>query len=70
MGTMSTQRPYPAGIDLVEQDKCPRGLGMAMGCMLCAYGHMTECHYPMDCEEADCEHFRAQKEHHEEDTLP
>jgi len=25
-----------------------------MGCMLCEYGHMLACHYPMTCDEADC----------------
>ena len=28
--------------------------------MLCSYGHMLECHYPMTCEEAHCTHYEAQ----------
>lgn len=28
-----------------------------MNCMLCIYGHITECHYPETCEEALCNHF-------------
>lgn len=28
-----------------------------MACMLCQFGHMTECHYPLDCEEAQCSHL-------------
>jgi hypothetical protein len=27
--------------------------------MACPFGHMLECHYPMDCEEATCSHFLA-----------
>jgi len=23
----------------------------------CAYGHMTECHYPQTCREANCSHM-------------
>lgn len=26
-------------------------------CMTCPYGHMTECHYPLTCEEAHCSHY-------------
>ncbi len=28
-----------------------------MECMFCPYGHMTECHYPLDCYEAKCSHY-------------
>ena len=28
----------------------------------CQYGHMTECHYPMTCEEAECSHYEAEME--------
>jgi len=26
-------------------------------CIFCPYGHMTECHYPLDCEQANCSHM-------------
>ena len=26
-------------------------------CMMCPYGHMTSCHFPYTCEEADCDHY-------------
>lgn len=29
-----------------------------MSCMFCPYGHMLECHYPMTCEEAECDHYQ------------
>jgi len=28
-----------------------------MACMFCQCGHMTECHYPHDCETAGCSHY-------------
>ncbi len=31
--------------------------GNPMMQMLCSFGHMTECHYPDDCEEAQCSHL-------------
>ncbi len=29
----------------------------------CPYGHMTECHYPYDCNSDYCQHYNAQREH-------
>lgn len=26
-------------------------------CMFCPYGHMTECHHPFTCKEAQCSHY-------------
>lgn len=31
-------------------------------CMFCSYGHMLECHYPLTCEEAECDHYKAELE--------
>jgi len=28
-----------------------------MRCMFCSYGHMLECHYPLTCEGAECDHY-------------
>jgi len=30
--------------------------------MFCPYGHMTECHPPFTCEEAECSHYRTEME--------
>lgn len=30
---------------------------MPMRCMFCPYGHMTECHHPFTCDEAECSHY-------------
>lgn len=29
-----------------------------LAAMTCPYGHMLECHYPMTCEEANCDHYQ------------
>jgi hypothetical protein len=39
---------------------CPAANGMRIHpqrCMMCECGHMTECHYPFDCEHANCSHL-------------
>jgi len=38
---------------------CLIGGASPMACMFCQYGHMTHCHYPLDCEEANCGHYQA-----------
>ena len=35
-----------------------------MRCMYCPYGHMTECHHPFTCDEAECSHYQS---YHEND---
>jgi hypothetical protein len=37
-----------------------------MRAMFCPYGHMTECHYPMTCAEAECGHWEIERESEEE----
>jgi len=31
-------------------------------CMYCSYGHMLECHYPLTCDEAECDHYMSEME--------
>jgi hypothetical protein len=31
-----------------------------MACQFCPTGHMTDCHYPYSCEEANCGHYQTQ----------
>jgi hypothetical protein len=50
-------KPYPMGIELIEHAACPAGAVFPMACMYCSCGHMTECHYPCTCEEAECGHL-------------
>jgi len=48
---------YPSGIELIERGKCPIEAIQPIACMFCNFGHMTECHYPLNCEEAICSHY-------------
>lgn len=45
---------YLAGMDLIRDFACPLNHGMILNCFMCSYGHATECHYPLTCEEARC----------------
>lgn len=50
------------GVSKTMQGDCPLGGTGAMACMLCPYGHMTHCHYPATCEEAECSHYQQEVE--------
>lgn len=50
---------FPTGIGRIARGECPIGGVLPMACMLCSYGHMLECHYPMTCEEARCSHYQS-----------
>lgn len=41
---------------------CPRGGMSPTACMFCPYGHMTDCHWPLTCEEAECSHYQQEME--------
>jgi hypothetical protein len=49
---------FPTGIGRITRGECPAGGVTPMACMVCPYGHMLECHYPMTCEEANCSHYQ------------
>lgn len=51
------ERNYKPGFDLIKSGKCPQGQRCPMACFLCQYGHITECHYPLNCDDAQCSHF-------------
>ena len=40
--------------------QCPLGGTSPMACMFCRYGHMSDCHYPSSCEEANCSHYQSE----------
>lgn len=50
------------GITKIANGECPLGRINPMACTFCPYGHMTECHYPLTCEEAKCSHYRQEQE--------
>lgn len=48
---------FEPGIVRIEAGECPKGAKSPIQCQFCIEGHMTECHYPMDCEQAKCSHY-------------
>lgn len=56
----------PSGIGRIHRGECPIGALNPMGCMLCSYGHMLECHHPYTCEEAECSHYQQSREESEQ----
>jgi hypothetical protein len=48
------------GVVKIATGQCPMGGVTSMSCMFCPYGHMTECHYPQTCDEAQCSHYEAE----------
>jgi len=50
--------PFRRGLDLVRENACPLGASNPLTCWRCVVGHATECHHPMDCETADCDHYQ------------
>lgn len=52
---------FPSGIDQINAGKCPIGARNPIACVLCNYGHMTECHHPDDCRTANCSHYQQQR---------
>ena len=54
----ATEQVFSMGVTKTLQGDCPRGGASPMACMFCQFGHMTDCHYPLTCEEADCSHHQ------------
>ena len=50
------------GVTKTFTGACPVGGDNPMLCMLCQYGHITNCHYPYTCDEAKCAHYQAELE--------
>lgn len=48
---------YPSSVDLIAQGKAPCRAISPVSCMFCNEGHMLECHYGMDCYEAQCDNL-------------
>jgi len=58
---MSQPQRFEPGLTLIQQRNCPRRQTNPLACWTCPYGHATECHYPLDCEEAECGHYQARE---------
>lgn len=54
---------YPKGFVLIQTGTCPVGAKFSASCMVCAYGHILECHFPNDCATAKCLHLAAYDTH-------
>jgi hypothetical protein len=50
------------GVTKVYMGKCPLKAQSPHACMFCHCGHMTECHWPLTCVEAQCSHFKRYQE--------
>lgn len=59
---MARQQINSMGSTKTMRGNCPLGGTNPMACMLCSFGHMTECHYPLTCQEAECSHYRQEME--------
>ena len=55
------KRAYPYGYVLIAEGKCPIAAQNPLCCMVCRFGHMTECHHPLDCRAANCSHYQRQQ---------
>ena len=44
-------------------------VGNLMMCVSCSFGHMTECHYPYDCNSDYCQHYKDQREVENENQI-
>lgn len=50
------------GIGKISRGECEIGALSPMACMFCQFGHMLECHYPFNCEQAECSHYQQELE--------
>ena len=50
---------YESGKAKIDSGRCPIGASNVVACMFCTFGHMLECHHPLNCREANCEHWQA-----------
>lgn len=64
--TDKTAPPYRRGVDVIMAGECPLGQLSPFACMWCLQGHAMECHYPMDCEAANCGHYQQDQAFEEE----
>lgn len=60
--TLAKKEIEKMGSTKTMRGDCPMGAFNPMACMFCIFGHMTECHYPHTCEDAECSHYRQEIE--------
>lgn len=55
---MAARQIDSMGVVKIYTGNCPINAFSPMACMFCEFGHMTECHYPQTCSEAECSHYQ------------
>lgn len=56
----ATKEVESMGVYKIATGNCPLGGLSPLACQFCQVGHMTECHHPLTCEEAQCGHYQAE----------
>lgn len=56
--TMLLIGKYEPGIVRIEAKECPRKAISSTYCTFCQFGHLLECHHPMNCLQANCSHLK------------
>ena len=49
---------YKTGLGTIERGECPEGNRESISCAVCNTGHILECHHPLSCKDAFCQHYR------------
>lgn len=49
--------PFEPGLIKINEGRCPIEAVNPIACWFCHFGHATECHYPDDCQTAECSHL-------------
>lgn len=55
---LSLEGKYEPGMVKIKTGTCPINGLNPVACFFCRYGHLLECHYPLDCEKAQCSHWQ------------
>ena len=63
---LATREVNSMGVVKVFTGQCPLGARSSLACTFCSFGHLTDCHYPQTCEEAQCSHYQQQRGYEED----
>ncbi len=56
-GMLPLDGKFIPGLVLIKIGECPRNAFFPSACFFCPTGHLLECHFPDDCEKAQCSHL-------------
>lgn len=54
---MAVGARFESGMLRIAEGRCPIGATNPIACWGCSFGHATECHHPLECAEAKCDHY-------------